>query len=328
MRQKMWERLQELKGAREEERQAEVQKRLDMKFKTSNDDLRKEDAQFYNYGTAIEREKQLIDKRRQHEQRMLEEQVYSQLWALDGQKKLEREVKEQAEKKQKISDTMAVLEWQKQTRDHQRSAEVMAIQREREMLREQWAIEDARDKEAEHQKFLLNRERNLQLIQHNAQEKQIRELADLAEKQRDKQMLEKALAREAALKRLEEEEKEARKREMVELQKHYNQGRIDKAAYEKMIDDLVAEENAKQWDAREQQWRREDQARVNLLKNVYANREQDVLLKQAKKREEDWLKNQDKHFIDNDTTRQNKLFEDKQVTAAVNRKTHQTDILK
>ncbi len=94
VRQKMWERLQELKGIREQERQAEVQKRLDMKFKTSNDDLRKEDSQFYNFGTAIEREKQLIDKRRQHEQRMLEEQIYSQLWELDGQKKLEREITE------------------------------------------------------------------------------------------------------------------------------------------------------------------------------------------------------------------------------------------
>jgi len=28
-----------------------------MKFKTANDDLRKEDSQFYNFGTAIEREK-------------------------------------------------------------------------------------------------------------------------------------------------------------------------------------------------------------------------------------------------------------------------------
>jgi hypothetical protein len=36
---------------------------------------------------------------------------------------------------------------------------------------------------------------------------------------------------------------------------------------------LVAEENAKQWQAREKQWDREDQARINLLKNVYANRE-------------------------------------------------------
>jgi len=28
-----------------------------MKFKTANDELRKEDSQFYNFGTAIEREK-------------------------------------------------------------------------------------------------------------------------------------------------------------------------------------------------------------------------------------------------------------------------------
>ena len=142
-----------------------------MKFKTANDDLRKEDSQFYNFGTAIEREKQLIDKRRNYEQKMLEEQIYSQLWALDGQKKLEREIQEQEEKKQKISETMAVLEWQKQTRDLQRNGEIELITKERDMLKNQWAIEDEREKDAERQKFLLNRERNLELIQHNAQEK-------------------------------------------------------------------------------------------------------------------------------------------------------------
>ena len=130
VREKMFERLQELKGAREAERQKEVQQRLDMRFKTANDDLRKEDAQFYNFGTAIEREKQLIDKRRQHEQKMLEEQVYSQLWQLDMQKKIEREHQEQAEKRQKIADTMAVLEWQKQTRDLQRQTENEHMARE------------------------------------------------------------------------------------------------------------------------------------------------------------------------------------------------------
>ena len=45
------------------------------------------------------------------------------------------------------------------------------------------------------------------------------------------------------------------------------------------------EENERQWNAREQQWRREDQARVNLLKNVYQNREKDILLKQTLKGE-------------------------------------------
>jgi hypothetical protein len=60
----MFQRLQTLKGKRETERTDEVARRQDMKFKASNDTLRSEDTKFYNYGTAIEREKQLIDKRR------------------------------------------------------------------------------------------------------------------------------------------------------------------------------------------------------------------------------------------------------------------------
>lgn len=60
-------------------------------------------------------------------------------------------------------------------------------------------------------------------------------------------MLAKTLARDAALKRLEEQEKDTRRRETVELQSHYAQGHAGKVAYEKMIDDLVAEDNARQW---------------------------------------------------------------------------------
>ena len=95
-----------------------------------------------------------------------------------------------------------------------------------------------------------------------------------------------------------------------------------------MVDDLVAQENAKQWEAREQQWRREDQARVNLLKNVYANREADIVLKQALKKEEQWLIDHEKTAIDAEIERQNQLHEEKQLNAAVARKAHQTDILK
>lgn len=73
VRQQMYERLQALKASREAERQAEVQRRLDQKFKAENDALRNEDAKFYTAGTQIEREKQLIDKRRQIEQKMMEE---------------------------------------------------------------------------------------------------------------------------------------------------------------------------------------------------------------------------------------------------------------
>ena len=62
------------------------------------------------------------------------------------------------------------------------------------MLRTQWINEDDREKEAERQQFILNRERNMELIRHNAQEKELRERASQAERMRDKQMLDAALA--------------------------------------------------------------------------------------------------------------------------------------
>ena len=141
-------------------------------------------------------------------------------------------------------------------------------------------------------------------------------------------MLNKALGREAALRKLEEDERLARRAEIQELQSHYGNVASDKAAYEKMIEELVAADNAKQWDAREQQWRREDQARVNLLKNVYANREADIMLKRNIKDEAKWLINHEKDQIDGEIARQNAAHEEKQANAALARKAHQTDILR
>lgn len=45
-----------------------------------------------------------------------------------------------------------------------------------------------------------------------------------------------------------------------------------------MIDELVAEKKRESDAAREQQWDREDAARINLLKSVFASREQEVAL--------------------------------------------------
>lgn len=68
----------------------------------ANDELRLEESKFYTNGTAIEREKQLMDKRRKLEQQMAEEQVYAQLWKLDEQNKIAREQREAAEKQKLI----------------------------------------------------------------------------------------------------------------------------------------------------------------------------------------------------------------------------------
>ena len=119
-----------------------------------------------------------------------------------------------------------------------------------------------------------------------------------------------------------------RRREIQELQTHYQNQKSNAAAYEKMIDDLTQIENDKQWNAREQQWRREDQARVNLMKNVYQNREADILLKQKMKGEAAWLKQHDKQQVDNEVDRLNRMHEERSLKEAYDRKTHQTDVLR
>ena len=73
-----------------------------------------------------------------------------------------------------------------------------------------------------------------------------------AEKARDKDMLQTALEREEAIKNLEEQERQARRQEVMTLQKFYQETKGDKAQYEKMIEGLVATENEKQWNSREQ----------------------------------------------------------------------------
>lgn len=95
-----------------------------------------------------------------------------------------------------------------------------------------------------------------------------------------------------------------------------------------MIDGLVAVENDKQWNMREQQWRREDQARVNLLKNVYQNREADIELKKKQKQEAEWFKQYEKNNIESEVERQNAVYEQRKLEDALMKKTHQTDILR
>ena len=44
---------------------------------------------------------------------MMEEQVYSQLWQLDAQKKMEKELADAEKKKKLVNETQVVLDWQK-----------------------------------------------------------------------------------------------------------------------------------------------------------------------------------------------------------------------
>lgn len=79
---------------------------------------------------------------------------------------------------------------------------------------------------------------------------------------------------------------------------------------------------------RDAQWQREDQARINLLKDVYLSREKDILLKQEVSREADWFKNYERQQMETAIAQQNAEYEARAAKEALARKTHQLDILK
>ena len=324
----MADRLNTLKGQREEERSQLVQHALERKFKMETDDLRKEETAFMIAGTQLEREKQLMDKKAKLEQSIVEEQVYAKLWMLDHQKKVQREQDEASVKKKKVQETLNIITWQQDTVAQAKNIDAEKKAREQHMLKGQWAKEIEADKEAERQKFILNRERNLELINHNAAERELRAIQTEAEKGRDKELLQAALTREQALQDIEEAERAQRRKEVIELQQYYKQSEADKASYEKLVDEFVQQEAERQYKMREAQWQREEQARINLLKDVYQSREKDILLKQARQKEMDWFKSYEKNQIMTAIAQQNAEFEARAAKEAANRKGHQIDILK
>lgn len=176
------------------------------------------------------------------EEKIVEEQVYAKLWMLDAEKKLAREKREAQEKKEKVEETLNILSWQNHSKHmvSQQDAEKKAI--EQEMLKKQWVIEANQDKEADRQKFILNRERNIELINHNQAERELKQIQINAEKQRDKELLDANLIREKKLIDLEKAEVAQRRMEVLELQDYYKRHKDDKAAFEKAVDEEVAKE--------------------------------------------------------------------------------------
>ena len=79
---------------------------------------------------------------------------------------------------------------------------------------------------------------------------------------------------------------------------------------------------------REDKWKKEDEARINLMKEVYHNRAKHIEMKKLNKEEEKWLVQNDKRLIETELERQTREHEEKVARDALVKKEHQGDILR
>jgi DNA-binding helix-hairpin-helix protein with protein kinase domain len=70
VREKMAKRLQDLRSKREEARKAEVDRKMEARFKQSADELRKVDSQFLAANTKLDQEQQMLEKVKRREEEM------------------------------------------------------------------------------------------------------------------------------------------------------------------------------------------------------------------------------------------------------------------
>jgi hypothetical protein len=328
VRQQMAKKLFELKKKRMEERDELVAQANEKRMRENTDELRLADSKFYTQQCALEREEQLREKKRRRDQEIFEEMLFAKMWDIDMKKKMEREKREKMEKEQRVKETMDIISWQNKTKAEQERMEKQKIDQERQILNENWKLEAEKEKEMERQRHLLNKERNLELIRHNQMEIQVREQEEAKERERDKFLLQQALDREKAMEELEKQEKEERRRDAKELQEHYKQQSDDAAREEAMIEHLTRLEEEKQRKIQEDKWRKEDEARIQLLREVYESRAQNIENKKMIRKEENNNVLREKDELDRALEQQNREHQEKVLKQKMGKSVHQSDVLK
>ena len=304
-RRKMEKKLKELLLQKELDRQKIMKRMEDRRFYDQADELRKNDSQYFTYACHYEQENQMIDKLKQRQKEQMLEQAYDQLNTLDMQTKLDREKKEMEEIKEKNRKNVEYIEYQKQQqRDNlNRLNEINELEKRR--LREQWKLDEEMEKRNALNRLLMNKKVNEDIEAYNKREEKVRNEKEKLEKELDKKMINDILKKEAALDEIDRQEKKRKIEEFYQNQKFLNYKTNLKKESELWMDKLAQEEADKQYRKEMEKWMKEEQARINLLKNVYADRARAVMEKKYIKEEEKMNLINERNILDNEIRKYN-----------------------
>eukprot|EP01017_Pseudomicrothorax_dubius_P039086 TRINITY_DN5950_c0_g2_i1.p1 TRINITY_DN5950_c0_g2~~TRINITY_DN5950_c0_g2_i1.p1 ORF type:complete len:485 (+),score=193.00 TRINITY_DN5950_c0_g2_i1:127-1581(+) len=297
IRDKMVQRVQELRESREVSRRAEVEKKLEQRFRENTDELRKIESEINEQKSLHERDLQMMEKQKSALQNFDEESIYAELWRRE---KLKRDREDEAEQKRRrdaIEMQRQSLAFQVEQNEATRAEAYRLKEHEKAMLREQWKEEEERQKLQEREQAMLSMELNADLIEHYRALSRQKEEEIKREKDADKEFIARTIAREKALQELEQEERARVRKETHDYLWNFKNRTDEYHTHEQELERIVREENEKQWRKREEQWKKEEDARIKLLYDVYRNREADVMKKRQEREEEERLALQEKTVV-------------------------------
>ena len=318
--------LMELRKDRMSQEDNDIQKLNERRFFESADELRKNDSQAFAFECYLEQENQMLEKMKRREKEKKEEMFYVKLNEFDNMKKIENEKKDEAKQKEKMKNIYDYQQWQRDQRNKELQHNLEINEREKERLKEQWR----RDKEAEDQNERNRREMNIQVYKDieffNKKEDEDRKQKLNFEKMKDKELIDSIVAKEKALDLIDKQEKERKVKEFYENKKYLEYVINQKKEAELWMDKIAQEEADKDYKKQMEDWKKQEDKRIQLLKDVYKGREDAIKYKKQQLENEKNIIKQERKDLDQKVNDYYNYLEEIKKNEAEKRKNHQQQL--
>ena len=318
--------LMELRKDRMSQEDNDIQKLNERRFFESADELRKNDSQAFAFECYLEQENQMLEKMKRREKEKKEEMFYVKLNEFDNMKKIENEKKDEAKQKEKMKNIYDYQQWQRDQRNQELKHNLEINEREKERLKEQWR----RDKEAEDQNERNRREMNIQVYKDieffNKKEDEDRKQKLNFEKMKDKELIDSIVAKEKALDLIDKQEKERKVKEFYENKKYLEYVINQKKEAELWMDKIAQEEADKDYKKQMEDWKKQEDKRIQLLKDVYKGREDAIKYKKQQLENEKNIIKQERKDLDQKVNDYYNYLEEIKKNEAEKRKNHQQQL--
>lgn len=316
-----------LKAEKEDQRQAYVAHQYERQFKNGADALRKIESNLNEIKSMQEREIQMMERQNLLEEKYKEEIIYAELYKKQIAQKEHLEKEKKAAQLAKVQQRNEILAVQCEQRKQTRIRDEILKQQERNMLNQEWAVDDMRHKQRQQEEFERQMRLNATLVASNKQQKAFRKEQQKKEHDEDMKLIGEIIERERMQEKLEKEKIEKQKEETRQFLLNFKDRRGETHRMDALEQKLIDEENEKQWKNRAAVWDAEEKARIKLMYAVYDNRD-------AKLKEMERIKQEEIKFIQNERKEEDdrliayeKEVEEKRQRIALRNKGHQGALL-
>ena len=318
--------LLELRKQRLSEKDNDVQKLYEKRFYESADELRKNDSQAFAVECYLEQENQMLDKMKRREKEKREEMFYVKLNEFDNMKKIENEKKDEEKHKNKLQNIFDYQQWQRDQKNKELEHINEINEREKARLKEQWRRDQENEKKNEKERKAMNIQVYKDIEEFNRKEEEDRKKKLNFEKMKDKELIDSIVAKERALDLIDKQEKEKKIKEFHENKKYLEYVMNQKKEAELWMDKIAQEEADREYKKEMEEWQKEENKRIQLLKDVYKGREDAIRYKKQQLENEKNLMLKERKDLDQKINDYYDYLEQINKNEAEKRKLHQNQL--